>query len=155
MTRRAKNISAGSDGGRQKAKEDICNLLYCLLRAEQAYRRAASSNPRGSLFPAEGKNLWHHRFSVPCAQTSTNFHRGHLHWSRCQSAAQANNGLLTLPFGFRREHGTMQRAGFLRLRAVSKIFQIRIGTAVFACAKVAVFAYGDRDDGVRLRKCSN
>ena len=68
---------------------------------------------------------------------------------------RVNNGLLTLPFGFRREHGTMQRAGFLRLRAVSKIFQIRIGTAVFACAKVAVFAYGDRDDGVRLRKCSN
>ena len=66
-----------------------------------------------------------------------------------------NDSLLTLPFGFRREHGTMQRAGFLRLRAVSKIFQIRIGTAVFACAKVAVFAYGDRDDGVRLRKCSN
>ena len=66
-----------------------------------------------------------------------------------------NDSLLTLLFGFRREHGAMQRAGFLRLRAVSKIFQIRIGTAVFACAKAAVFAYGDRDDGVRLRKRGN
>lgn len=42
-----------------------------------------------------------------------------------------NDSLLTLLFGFRREHGAMQRAGFLRLRAVSKIFQIRIGDSRF------------------------
>ena len=60
-------------------------------------------------------------------------------------AARSNDSLLTLPFGFRREHGTMQEQVFPAACRQQNIPDI--STAVFVCAKMAVFAYGDRDDG--------